>query len=118
MLKSHWIEGGKFKRCVLHFDHHKGRTRRENIGGEFIQIFDDSGFYFSYIVSVTTDTTGNMNNFGCCLQSKGVIHIYCVDHNIRLCAKLAYKDENIQYSENIMKSARSLIEHFSSSTYA
>ena len=59
-----------------------------------------------------------MNTFGCYLQSKSVIHLYCVDHNIHLCAKLAYKDENIPDSENIMKSARSLIENFSSSTQA
>ena len=48
----------------------------------------------------------------------GVIHLYCVDNNIHLCDKLAYKDENIPYLESIMKSARSLIEHFSSSTQA
>ena len=116
MLTAHWIEGGELKSCVLHFEHHRGRTRGEYIGREFSQIFDDYGFYFSYIVSVTTYTTCNMNNFGCYLQSKGVIYLYCVDQNIHLCAKLAYKDKNIPDLENIMKSARSLIEHFSSST--
>ena len=59
-----------------------------------------------------------MNTFGCYLQIKGVIHLYCVDQNIHLCAKLAYKDENIPDSENIIKSAQSLIEHFSSSAQA
>ena len=56
-----------------------------------------------------------MNNFGCYPQSKFIIHLYCVDHNIHLCAKLGYRDENIPYSENIMKSERSIIEHFISS---
>ena len=111
VLIDHWIEGGKLKSWVLHFEHHRGRTRGDYVGREFSQIIDDCGFDLIYIVSVTTDTTCNMNHFGCCLQSKGVIHLYYADHNIRLCAKLAYKDENIQYSENIMKSARSRIEH-------
>ena len=118
VLTANWIEGGKFKSCVLHFEHHSGRTRVEDIGREFSQIFNNYGFRLSYIVSVTTYTTGNMNNFGCYLQIKCVIHIYCVDHNIHLCSKLAYTDENIPYLENIMKSERSFIEHFSSSTQA
>ena len=116
VLTSHCIEGRKFRSCMLHFEHHRGRTRGEDIGREFSQIFDDSGFDLSYIVSVTTYTTVNMNTFCCYIQIKGVIHIFCVDHNIHLCTKLAFKDENISDSENIMKSARSLIEHFSSST--
>ena len=90
MLIDHIIEGGKLKSCVLHFKHHKGRSRGDDVGRDFSQIFDNYGFDLSYIVFITTDTTGNMNNFGCCLQSKVVIHIYCVDHNIRLRAKLAY----------------------------
>ena len=80
---------------MLHFEHHRGRIRGEDIGIEFSQIFDDYGFDLSYIVFFTTDTTGNMNTFGFYLQSKGVIHLYFVDHNIHICAKLAYKDENI-----------------------
>ena len=118
VLTAHWVEGRKFKSCMLHFEHHSGRTRVEDIGREFSQIFEDYGFDLSYIVSDTTDTTGNMNKFGCYLQIKGVIYIYCADHNIHICAKLAYKEENILDLENIMKSARSLIEHFSSSTQA
>ena len=118
VLTAHWIEGGNFKNSVLHFEHHRGRTKGTDLGREFSKIFDDYGFDLSYIVAVVTDTTGNMNTFGCYLQSKGVIHLYCVDHNIRLCAKLAYQDKNIPHSENVMKSARSLIEHFSSSTQA
>ena len=59
-----------------------------------------------------------MNTFGCYLQIKGVIHLYCADHKMHLCAKLAYKYENIPDSENIMKSAQSLIKQFSSSTQA
>ena len=81
---------------MLHFEHHRGITRGEDIGREFSQIFDDYGLDLSYIVSVTTDTTGNMNTFGCYLQSKGAIQLYSVDHNIHLCAKLAYKDETYQ----------------------
>ena len=27
VLKAHWIEGGKIKSCVLHFENHRGRTR-------------------------------------------------------------------------------------------
>ena len=113
---SHWIEGGKFKSCVLRFEHHRVRTRGKDIGREFSQIFDNYGFDLSYIVSVNTDTTGNINTFCCYLQTKGVIHIYCVDHNIHICAKLEYKYENIPDSENYMKLAWSLIEHFISST--
>ena len=118
MLTAHWIEGGKLKGFVLHFERNRGRTRGEDIGREFSQIFDDYGSDLSYIFSVTTYTTGNMNTFGCYLQSKVVIHIYCVDHNIHLCAKLAYKYENIPDSESIMNSERSLIEIFSSPTQA
>ena len=84
---------------MLRFDHHRGRTRGEDIVREFSQIFDNYGFNVSYIVSITTDTTGNMNNFGCYLQIKGVIYLYCVDQNIHLCAKLAYKEENIPDSK-------------------
>ena len=118
MLTAHWIEGGKFKSSVLHFEHHRGRIKGTYLGREFSKIFDDYGFDLSYIVAVVTDTTGNMNTLGCYLQSKGVIHLYCVDHNIHICAKLAYQYKNIPDSENVMKSARSLIEHFSSSTQA
>ena len=32
VLTAHYIEGGKFKSCVLHFEHHRGRTRGEDIG--------------------------------------------------------------------------------------
>ena len=84
---------------MLHFEHHRGRTRGEDIGRELSQIFDDYGFDLSYIVSVTTDTTGKMNAFGRDLKSKGVIHIYCVDHNVNICSKLAYKEENIPDSK-------------------
>ena len=104
MLTAHCIEGGKFKSCVLHFEHHRGRNREEDIGREFSQIFEDYGFDLSYFFSVNTDTTGNINNFGCYIQSKVVVHIYCVDRNTHLCAKLAYKNENIPDSDNIMKS--------------
>ena len=99
---------------MLHFEHHGKRNRGEGIGREFSQIFDDYGFDLSYIVSVTTDNTGNMNIFGCYLQSKGVIYLYFIDYNIHIWYKLGYKDENIPDWENIMKSERSLIEHFSS----
>ena len=71
----------------------------------------------THVASCICDNS-NMNTFGCYLQSKGVIYLNCVDHNIHLCAKLAYQDKNIPHSENVMKSARSLIEHFSSSTQA
>ena len=27
MLTAHCIEGGKFKSCLFHFEHHRGRTR-------------------------------------------------------------------------------------------
>ena len=103
---------------MLYFEHHRGRTKGTDLGREFSKIFDDYGFDLSYIVAVVTDTTGTMNTFGCYLQSKGVIHLYCVDHNLHLCAKLAYQDKNIPHSENVMKSARSPIEHSSSSTQA
>ena len=103
---------------MLHFEHHRGRTRGEDIGREFGQIFDNCGFYLIYIVSITTETIGNMNTLGCYLKIKGVIHLYFVYQNIHLCAKLAYKDENIPDWENIMKSEQSLIGNFSSSTKA
>ena len=32
VLTAHYIEGGKLKSCVLHFEHHRGRTRGEDIG--------------------------------------------------------------------------------------
>ena len=95
MLTAHWVEGGKFKSCVLNFEHHRGRKIGEDIGREFSQIFDDYGFDLSYIVSVTTDTTGNTNAFYCYLQIKIAIHVYFVYLNIHICAKLAYKYENI-----------------------
>ena len=49
VLTAHCIEGGKFKSCVLHFEHHRGRNREEDIGREFSQIFDNYGFDLSYI---------------------------------------------------------------------
>ena len=103
---------------MLYFEHHSGRTKETDLGREFSKIFDDYGFDLSYIVAVVIDTTGNMNTFGCYLQSKGIIYLYCIDHNLHLCAKLVYQSTNIPHSKNVMKSARSLIEHFSSSTQA
>ena len=72
---------------MLHFEHHMGRTKGTDLGRASSKIFDDYDFDLSYIVAVVTDTTGNMNTFGCYLQSKGVIHLYCVDHNLHLCAE-------------------------------
>ena len=67
VLTAHWIEGGKFKSCVLYFEHHRGRTIGEDTKREFSQVFEDYSFDLSYIVSVTTYITGNINTFGCYL---------------------------------------------------
>jgi hypothetical protein len=59
-----------------------------------------------------------MNTFGRRLAEKGVIHLYCIDHNLHLNSKLAFEDTNLPEAENSMKAARSQIEFFNSSTQA
>jgi hypothetical protein len=118
-LTAHWIgEEYVMRHAVLGFYLHEGRTRGEDIANLFVQDFERYNFDLSYVVAIVTDTTGNMNTFGQHLRSLGVIHLYCVDHNLHLCAKLAFDDNNIPGSAQVMKTARSLCEYFDKSSQA
>lgn len=115
-LTAHWIDDGKCKWCVLHFETHKGSSWGVDLGIEFVEVFKKYGFDLSYVVAITTDTRGNMNTFGSYLQMKGVIHLYCIAHNLHLTGKLAFLDSNLPDSGNAMKMACSLVEYFTKST--
>ena len=117
-LTAHFIDKGELMRCVLHFEIHHGTTTGDALFANLLNVFESYKFDLSYVISVTTDTTGNMNTFGRRLAEKGVIHLYCIDHNLHLNSKLAFEDTNLPEAENSMKAARSQIEFFNSSTQA
>jgi hypothetical protein len=117
-LTAHYIENGEMKRCVLAFDVFHGTTVGERLGEDFIEKFESFGFDLKYVIAVVMDTTGNMNTFGEHLARKGVVHLYCVDHNLQRTALLAYKDENLPNSQNAMSHARELVGYFTKSTQA
>ena len=117
-LTAHYIKDGKMLRCALEFEVFHGSTKGELLGKDFINKFDLYEFDLKYVVAVVTDTTGNMNTFGKYLNDKGVVHLYCVNHNLHRTALLAFDDKNLPGSEQAMKAARSLIELFSKSTQA
>jgi hypothetical protein len=64
---SSWgeIVDGNLLRYVIHFEVHRGTTAGKELGKELINIFESYGFDTKFIVAVVTDTTGNMNTFGC-----------------------------------------------------
>jgi hypothetical protein len=69
------------------------------------------------VVTVVTDTTGNMGTFGRFLRERlSVQHIYCVDHQIHRTAILARTDTNI--SNGSGTTFRDLMQFFNSSTQA
>ena len=117
-LTAHYIIDQDLKRCVLHFEVHHGTTKGDALFENLLNVFQSYEFDVSFITSVTTDTTGNMNTFGRRLEEKGVIHLYCIDHNLHLNAKIAFDDSNLPDSGNAMKAARSQVEFFNSSTQA
>lgn len=117
-LTAHYVDNAQLKRCVLHFEVHHGTTTGDALFGQLLDIFKEYDFDLSFVTAVTTDTTGNMNTFGRRLQEKGVVHLYCVDHNLHLTCKLAFDDNNLPGSDNAMKAARSQVEFFNSSTQA
>lgn len=117
-LTAHYVDNAQLKRCVLHFEVHHGTTTGEALFEQLLDVFKQYDFDLSFVTAVTTDTTGNMNTFGRRLQEKGVVHLYCVDHNLHLTCKLAFDDNNLPGSDNAMKAARSQVEFFNSSTQA
>jgi hypothetical protein len=117
-LTAHYISNYELKRCVLHFEIHHGTTSGESLFSNLMQVFESYNFDLSYVLSVTTDTTGNMNTFGRRLAEHGITHLYCIDHNLHLNAKIAFDDTNLPGSENAMKAARSQVQFFNASTQA
>ena len=102
---------------VLHFVVHKGKATGNILADDFFNVVTEVyQLNINHIVAVVTDTTGNMNTFGARLSAEGVIHLYCIDHNLQRCAILSFDDNNLPHSENAMKGARSLIESFTKST--
>ena len=81
-LTAHYISNFQLNRCVLHFEVHHGTTSGESLFSNLVQVFDSYQFDLSYVLSVTTDTTGNMNTLGRQLAAHGVTHVYCIDHNL------------------------------------
>lgn len=117
-LTAHWIQDGLMKQCVLAFEVFHGTTAGSELGKDFVTKFEEYGFELSFVIAVVTDTTGNMNTFGEYLRQKNVTHLYCVDHNLHLTAKLAFDDRNLPDSESAMKAARGIVEYFTKSTQA
>ena len=117
-LTAHYIDNSQLKRCVLHFEIHHGTTTGDALFANLEGVFESYQFDLSFVTAVTTDTTGNMNTFGRRLAEHGVTHLYCIDHNLHLNAKLAFDGSNLPGSGNAMKAARSLVEYFNSSTQA
>ena len=76
----------------------------------------------SVLVAGTTDTAPNMNSFGKLLESDGVPHVYCADHEMHNTCKLAFgkNQENIFGHEhfNSCEKARAHIHFFNHSTQA
>jgi len=117
-LTAHYVDDFRMKRCVLHFEVHHGTTTGDALFENLENFFESYQFDLTLVVSVTTDTTGNMNTFGRRLAERGVVHLYCVDHNLHLNAKLAFDGTNLPDSDDAMKAARSQVEYFNSSTQA
>jgi hypothetical protein len=92
-LTAHWIEQGKLERSVLAFEVFHGSTRGVDLGKSFQQQFLEMDIDLKSIITVVTDTTGNMNTFGRYLQTINVHHLYCFDHNVQLTAKHAYNGQ-------------------------
>ena len=93
-LTAHWIDKDwTMERCVLAFEVFHGSTSGELLGKDFKAKFDEYKFEPWQCLACVTDTTGNMNTFGVELRLIGVDHIYCVDHNLHLNAKLAFDGE-------------------------
>lgn len=63
-LTAHYIVNSELKRCVLHFEIHHGTTTGNALFANLLNVFESYQFDLSYVLAVTTDTTGNMNTFG------------------------------------------------------
>ncbi|KAG9291336.1 hypothetical protein G9A89_000485 [Geosiphon pyriformis] len=57
----------------------------------------------SILLSITSDTTGNMNRFGFAMEDAGVHHIYCTDHVLELTAKETHKTQKDAYHPSQLK---------------
>ena len=98
---------------------HGGTTTGTALSDQFKNDLDTFGFDMEKVVAIVTDTTGNMNTFGRLLEEDmGTSHLYCVCHNLHLCAKKAFKSTNLPDSDEVMKKAREICEYFCKSTQA
>jgi hypothetical protein len=95
-MTAHWIDKlfvqhSLMLGCFLH----EGSSDSEHVLSDFAEkLFIKCGFDKANIISVTTDTTGNMDKFGRLLEKQQIHHIYCTDHVPNLTAKKAYNDSS------------------------
>jgi hypothetical protein len=128
-MMAHWIDNQFVQHslklgCFLH----EGSSDSMHVLSDFAEkLFMKCGFDKANIISVTTDTTGNMDRFGKLLEKLGIQHIYCTNHVLNLTAKKAYEDssqdsgvlddeEYLVEDSKTIKKARALVKLFSKST--
>jgi len=64
---------------------HEGGTTGKELEEKFLQlILSELNLAGTKFFAGTADTTGNMNSFGTRLENRGVAHICCADHVLRL----------------------------------
>jgi hypothetical protein len=146
VLTGHYItRDWMYTSCIMDFKVWEGRTTGERMAADVREVFD-SFHATNNVIMATTDTTGNMITFGSYLETIGIQHAFCVDHNLHRNALIAFEgtslspfdqifpccffmsiailtralssDKNIPGANNAMKMAREVVEYFTKSTQA
>jgi hypothetical protein len=82
VLTGHYItRDWTYTSCIMDFKVWEGRTTGERMADDVREVFD-SFHATSNVIMATTDTTGNMITFGSYLETIGIQHAFCVDHNL------------------------------------
>ena len=97
---------------VLTCSPHKGDESGVNTEKVLRESWESFELDDSQIICIVTDTAPNMTAAGrlyhCYIS-------YCTNHVLELTTGFAFDDKNISDADNIMKSCRALVGHFSSS---
>ena len=100
---------------VLCCSPHKGDESGFNTEKVFRKSWESFGLDDSQIICIVTDTAPNMTAAG---RLYHCYFSYCTNHVLELTTGFAFDDKNIPDADNIMKSCRALVGHFSSSPLA
>jgi hypothetical protein len=120
-IDDNWILQQHDLGCFLH----EGKTTATAIKEDYLQKhFNELGLQHLHVAAITTDTEGKMNSFGVQLhEDLNIDHLYCVDHNIQLTAKLACDDKYFGFDADnnpckLIQKCKTLVSHYRSSTQA